>query len=58
MLNDLKKGSIIKDSDLVSLRPIPSDGIPPYKKNDIVGLKLIKDIKQDDYLTFKHFEND
>lgn len=56
--NDLKKGSIIKDSDLVSLRPIPSDGIPPYKKNDILGLKLIKDIKQDDYLTFKHFEND
>tara|TARA_B100001939_G_C16927029_1_gene612195 strand:+ start:503 stop:1576 length:1074 start_codon:yes stop_codon:yes gene_type:complete len=56
--NDLKKGRIIKDSDLISLRPIPSDGIPPYKKNDIVGLKLIKDIKQDDYLTFKHFEND
>ena len=41
---------------MVSLRPIPSDGIPPYKKNDIVGLKLIKDIKQDDYLTFKHLK--
>ena len=56
--SNLKKGTIIKETDLVALRPIPADGIPPYKKNEIVGLKLEKDIKQDDYITLKHFKYD
>jgi sialic acid synthase SpsE len=41
---DLKKGHILAAEDLFPLRPIPADGLAPYRINDVVGKKLIKDV--------------
>lgn len=46
--NSLKKGEVIKVSDLIAVRPIPENGIPPYMKNDIIGMKVNKDVERDD----------
>lgn len=46
----LPEGHVINKSDLFPLRPIPSDGIPPYAINDFLGRKLKRDVKLDDYL--------
>ena len=53
---NLKKGDIIKKTDIVALRPIPTDGIPPFKMNEIIGLELKKDLEVDDYFIWKHFK--
>ena len=46
----LQMGYELKESDLIPLRPIPSDGIPPYAINGFIGRKLKRDVKSDDYL--------
>lgn len=46
---NLPKGHVLNKSDLFPLRPIPSDGIPPYAINDFTGRKLKHDVKMDDY---------
>jgi N-acetylneuraminate synthase len=46
---------IIKEDDLESLRPIPSDGIPPNEKQKIIGKKLLKKIKKGDHITKTHY---
>ena len=38
--HDLKEGHIITGDDLVALRPCKSDGIEPYKENQIIGKKI------------------
>ena len=38
--HDLKEGCVIVSDDLVALRPCPSDGIEPYKENQIIGKKI------------------
>lgn len=47
---DLSKGHIITKDDIFPLRPAKHDGIAPYKINEIIGLKLTKDVKQDTYI--------
>jgi sialic acid synthase SpsE len=37
---NLKEGHIIANDDLVALRPCPSDGIEPYKANQLIGKKI------------------
>ena len=38
--HDLKEGCIITSDDLVALRPCASNGIEPYKENQIIGKKI------------------
>ena len=47
---DLKKGSIIKVDDLTVKRP--SFGISPFKINQILGKKIKKNIKYDQWITW------
>jgi len=49
----LSKGLKLKPSDLISLRPCPSNGIMPYELKKIVGKTLKKDIKKGDLITWK-----
>lgn len=51
---DLKKGEILKKSDLVVLRPIPKDGIPPYELEKVIGKRLKKNLIKGAHLTLKH----
>jgi N-acetylneuraminate synthase len=53
LLNDCKKGHIIKESDLVMKRP--GDGISPMLMQKIIGLKLSKDLNKDHKLSFENF---
>ena len=51
---DLSKNHILTEDDLIELRPCPKDAIPPSE--DLIGKSLSKDIKKNDYLTYKHIE--
>lgn len=53
---NMQSGEIIKESDLIPLRPIKSDGIPPYELNKIVGKKLLKDTIKDEYIKWEDLE--
>ncbi|MDO8997148.1 MAG: N-acetylneuraminate synthase family protein [Sediminibacterium sp.] len=52
---DLKKGHIITEQDIVALRPIPLDGIPPYLIHELIGKVLTKNIIKGEHFTLKHF---
>ena len=52
---DLKKGHIITEQDIVALRPIPLDGIPPYLIQELIGKVLTKNIIKGEHFTLKHF---
>ena len=47
---DLSVGDIICKDDLEVLRPCPIDAIPPYKLEQVIGRKLLADVKSGDYL--------
>jgi sialic acid synthase SpsE len=49
-VKDLTIGHTIDNRDLFPLRPFNSDGIPPYEINSILGKKLKKSVKADDYI--------
>ena len=50
---DLRAGHIIEDQNLFPLRPMNYDGIPPYEFQNLVGMKLNKDVKADDYIRWE-----
>jgi len=56
--NDLKRDKIITNSDIIVVRPIPEDGIPPYKKNDIIGKVLKRDVFSDELIKLEDLKYD
>jgi sialic acid synthase SpsE len=46
----LSLGVEIKEQDLTVLRPCPSDGIPPFELNSLIGKKLKRDISHGEYI--------
>jgi N,N'-diacetyllegionaminate synthase len=50
---DMKEGEIIFENDLVMKRP--GDGISPMLMNEIIGKKIICDLKQEHKLDFSNF---
>ena len=48
---NLPAGTIITNEDLEVLRPCPKDAFPPYKKNEIIGKKLKRELPKGDYFT-------
>lgn len=53
---DLKKGHILLREDMFPLRPMPDDGIPPYRLPEFIGKKLKIDVTKDDYLRRKDID--
>lgn len=45
---DLNAGHVIDIADLCFLRPIPEDGLAPYRVSEVVGKKIIKTLKEGD----------
>jgi sialic acid synthase SpsE len=43
-------GEIIKEEDLIFLRPCPEEALPPYKKDVVIGMKVISEIEQGDII--------
>lgn len=51
---NLSKNHILAEEDLIEVRPCPLDAIPP--STNLIGMSLIKDLNQNDYLTYKHIK--
>ena len=54
--NDIEEGQIIKEKDLITLRP--GTGIPPYEIDKIIGYKAKKKIDKNSILCYSEIEND
>jgi len=52
---DLKKGNIIQES-MIDIRS-PGQGLPPYRKKEIVGKKATHDFRSDDFFFPSDLEN-
>lgn len=50
----LKAGETISGTDITALRPIPEDGLPPYKINEVLGKTLTHDLAEGEHITLKH----
>ena len=48
--NDLAKGKVITDKDLTIKSP--NDGLPPYEWDNVIGLILQRDLKEDENISF------
>lgn len=40
LVRDMAQGEVVQMKDLEVLRPCPSDGLPPYRMNEVIGKKL------------------
>ena len=54
--NEMAPGDIITKEDVEFLRPIPSDGIEPYKIDEILGKSIIHKMNKGDHFVFKNIE--
>lgn len=52
---DLRSGEILTADSVYPLRPIQPDGIPPYQMEDLLGKRLRRDVKKDQYLRKSDF---
>ena len=54
--NDLKKGHILVDDDIIALRPISVGGFEPFDKHILIGKQMVTDIKAGEHLTKQNFK--
>lgn len=54
--NKITKGHILSPTDLIALRPCPTDAIPPNEIGEAVGKKVLNDKEAGDYLTQSDLE--
>jgi sialic acid synthase SpsE len=53
----LKEGQVIQNTDLIAVRPIPKDGIPPYFKDELIGKSITRDVLVDDLVKLNDFRS-
>ena len=51
--NEINKGQLIKKEDIIFLRPCPTDALPPYKVNEVIGKTSKQKIEKEDIITLK-----
>lgn len=49
----MRAGELVTEGDLIPLRPVPPDGIPPYEAEQVIGQRLKRDVAQDTYLRWE-----
>lgn len=49
----LTVGSVVGSKDLVVLRPCPAEALPPYRRSELIGKTLVRDIAEGDIVTLK-----
>lgn len=57
VVHDLPEGHTLTYEDLTALRPIPSDGIAPYRIDEYVGKKFTKEITAGQHISDQYFFN-
>jgi sialic acid synthase SpsE len=55
---NIKAGETILDGDIIAVRPIPKNGLPPYKKEELILKKLLMDVEEDSLAVREHFSYD
>lgn len=56
MATDLAVGSTLTRDQLTVLRPCPSDGLPPYRLDELIGKRLRRDILSGEHLRWIDLE--
>ncbi len=56
MVASLAAGSILTRDHLAVLRPCPDDGLPPYRIEELVGMRVRHDISEGDHLRWIDLE--
>lgn len=54
VVRDMNIGDVISLNDIEYLRPIPSDGYPPYMVNELVGKKIMAPVTRGEHLSVKN----
>jgi sialic acid synthase SpsE len=49
-VKNFSKGHVLSRNDLFPLRPISSDGLEPYRINEVIGKKINRDVLEGDYI--------
>lgn len=52
----LRLGDTITSADLIALRPCPNNGIDPWRKSDLLGKKLLRNVLEDELVTNEDFK--
>lgn len=55
LVKDMKCGEIITEQDVFPLRPFCIGNVPPYQKSEIIGKRLLMDIKADTAVKWSDF---
>ncbi len=50
--HDLTEGAVLSRADLDILRPAPLGSLPPFEVERVIGMRLARDLKAGDHLTF------
>jgi N-acetylneuraminate synthase len=53
---DLAVGTILSRNHLEVLRPCPGDALPPYYLDQLIGMKIRKEVKAGEHLRWKNVE--
>jgi N-acetylneuraminate synthase len=54
---NMKPGEIISKEDLEALRPIPEDGIPPYRIDEFIGKTMSQKANRGSHLSLSHIKS-
>ena len=54
----IEAGQVLAAADLEALRPIPKNGIPPYRLGELVGRTLTKNVDAGELVTWEHVKHD
>ena len=57
-VRNLNVGEMLQTADFEALRPIPTDGLQPFRITEIVGKTLIKPLEKGEHITEKHFSDE
>jgi len=57
-VHDIEIGSEVTLLDLEALRPIPPDGIEPFKIDEVTGKRTIKPLSKGEHITYVHLGQD
>ncbi|MBU0650987.1 N-acetylneuraminate synthase family protein [bacterium] len=55
-VKDVKKGHVLQETDLESLRPLADDWVEPYEIDKIIGKKLVVSKKRGEQILYKDVE--
>lgn len=54
--NKINKGQVIKKKDIICLRPCPANALPPYRINEILNKRSVKNIQKEDIINLNSIE--